>query len=52
MYIDIRCVTKTDTGCILGGSAISNSARDSPVRLGKFAADELLRTFETSACVD
>lgn len=42
----------TDTGCILGGSAIGNSVKDSPVRLGKYAAKEFLRTWETSACVD
>lgn len=37
---------------MLGGSAICKSARDSPFRLGKFAGEELIRSWDTTACVD
>lgn len=44
-------VAETSTGCILGGSALGKRT-EKPEETGKRAADELLKTIKSGACVD
>lgn len=44
-------MAESETGCILGGSALGRRG-ESPNQIGVKAADEILRAIKSGACVD
>ncbi|CAG8791195.1 24325_t:CDS:2, partial [Gigaspora rosea] len=48
---DILLWAETSSGCIISGNAVSNRGQ-SPVDVGKIAAEELLRNIKHGGCVD